>query len=65
MTATQAIKKHLQRGWSLTPYQAWTKYSCYRLSSIINRLRNRGMNIRTEIQFAGKSYSYARYKVVK
>ncbi len=59
------IKKWLLKGHGITPLKSWTMFSVYRLSSVINRLRNEGMNIKTIIHFQGKEYSYAEYKLVK
>lgn len=64
-TAHEKIKRWLKKGHGITPLQSWTMFSCYRLSSVINRLRNEGMNIKTIIHCAGKEYSYAEYKIVK
>ena len=43
------ILKHLKSGKTLTGLQAWNKYGCYRLSSVINRLNDKGHNIICEI----------------
>lgn len=42
------IKNHLLRGESITGLQAIELYGVYRLSSVINRLRNRdGLEVKT------------------
>jgi len=64
-TAHEKIKRWLNKGFGITPLTAWQMFSCYRLSSVIHRLRRDGMNIKTIIHCAGKEYSYAEYKIVK
>lgn len=49
------IAKHLIAGNTLTALEALDKFGCIRLPSRINDLRNRGMNILTEmIEVNGK-----------
>jgi hypothetical protein len=43
MSKHQEIRQHLQRGESITGLQAIDLYHVYRLSSVINRLRNEGL----------------------
>lgn len=65
-TAHEKIKRFLEGGGVITGYIAWTKFSCYRLSSVIHRLRtNEHMHIKMEMVFKGKDYAYATYKLVK
>jgi hypothetical protein len=47
MSKHQEIRQHLQRGESITGLQAIDLYHVYRLSSVINRLRNEGLEIET------------------
>lgn len=57
------IKSHLMRGESITGLQAIDLYGVYRLSSVINRLRNRdGLNVETTMVTAedGKTI-FAKY----
>jgi hypothetical protein len=54
------IKKHLLSGKSITGLQALSKYGCYRLSSVIHRLRKDGYEIATKL--VGKE-RHAQYKV--
>lgn len=58
----EEVKRHLQRGKSITGLQAIEKFDVYRLSSIINRLRKSGMEIRTSLM--GET-NYAKYHLVK
>lgn len=58
------ILLHLQKNGSITPLDALWEYGCYRLSSVINRLR-RDYIITTEPTDGktkrGKKYSFATY----
>lgn len=65
MNKTEKVKLHLIEKGSITPIEAYEEYGSMRLSDIIYRLRNKGMNIITEkIEFidryGDKSY-YAKY----
>jgi hypothetical protein len=52
---TKAITEHLMKGNGITSLGALHLYGCLRLSGRINDLRNRGMNILTEmIEVNGK-----------
>ena len=58
----EEIKKHLLRGESLTGLQAIELYGVYRLSSVINRLRNENIPIETTIVYCGNNQTqFARY----
>ena len=54
------IKAHLDSGRNISGLGAWALYDVYRLSSVINRLRNKGMKIKTKIDFEG----YAIYTII-
>jgi hypothetical protein len=41
------VRNHLNSGRTITGIQALDLFGCYRLSSIINRLRKQGMEIET------------------
>ena len=65
MTKTEKVKIHLIEKGNITSWQAIQLYGSTRLSDIIYRLRNKGMNIRSERikfidRFGEKSY-YAKY----
>lgn len=63
----QAVKSHLLSGLSITQDQALNnpKFNkCWRLSVIINRLRNEGLNINTELVQNGNGSKHARYYLV-
>jgi len=52
LTQKQLVEKHLRSGKSITPAQAQRLYKCWRLSSVINRLRTDGMRIETKLHSA-------------
>ena len=56
------IKSHLKSGRKITGLLALHYYDLYRLSSVINRLRNEGMKIKTRI-ITGK-HQYAIYSII-
>lgn len=56
----KAIRKHLLSGLSITGKIAWEHFGVYRLSSIINRLRKKGMYIKTDME-----NGYAKYWLVR
>lgn len=65
MTKTEKVRLHLIEKGSITSWEAIKLYSVTRLSDIIYRLRNKGMNIISEKinftdRFGDKSY-YANY----
>ena len=57
------IKAHLKAGRSITGLSALHYYDLYRLSSVINRLRNEGMRIKTII-ITGKRNPHAIYSII-
>jgi len=59
-TQQDKVRAHLLRGKSITPIQALKLYGCFRLSSIIFRLRREGLNIVTGIVYKGGK-QWARY----
>lgn len=56
-----AIGKHLKAGKSLTPLQALSLFSCWRLSGRILELRKGGMSIRTKMVKRGAK-TFAEYR---
>lgn len=64
ITQTENIVNHLRKKGSITPLKAWEAYGCYRLSSVINRLRKKGLQIITEI-IRRKDSIHAKYKLIK
>lgn len=64
MTKHEKILNHLQRYGSITGKISWMKYGLYRLSSVINRLRKSGLEIKTEMQIKNGE-TFAKYVLVK
>jgi len=60
---TRKILNHLSKYGSITPMEAWTVYSIYRLSACIHDLRNTGISIATELKMDASGHRYARYEV--
>lgn len=60
------IKEYLQNGNSITPLDALNLFGCFRLSDVIFRLRNSGLNIRMElIKMPNKGgKGFAKYSLV-
>ena len=59
------IKNHLSGGRSLSGLEAWKLFGVYRLSSVIHRLRNAGMNIKTDMIRIDDNLTFARYRANK
>ena len=49
LSQKEKIKSHLLQYGSITPLQALTHYGCFRLAVVIQRLRDKGMNIETDM----------------
>ena len=61
---THLIRLWLEKGNTITPLSALQMFGCFRLSAIIYILKERGMNIDTEIVYRGKR-RWAEYKLVR
>lgn len=64
MNEINGIREWLKAGNSLTPLEALNRFGTFRLAVVINRLRARGMRIKTEIiedEATGKRF--ARYSL--
>ena len=68
VTQQDHVYLHLKRHKSITSKVAWEKFECTRLSSIINRMRNRDYCITTEMIDTKDKYgtktSYAKYHYI-
>jgi len=60
MTQSEQIKKHLEKGMSITSLEALTLYSCFRLASRVNDLRKQGLIIHSVMVKSGKK-RFAKY----
>jgi hypothetical protein len=63
VTQNKAVLAHLQTGRTITPIKAQAEYSCWRLASVINRLRKQGHNIKTYMRQSVTGKPYAEYKL--
>jgi hypothetical protein len=61
----QEIKEHLQQGHTITGLTAMALFNVYRLSSVIHRLRNDGMKIKTTMVTTPSGDTFARYELAK
>lgn len=62
MTQDAAILAYLQTGASITPLEALDKFGCFRLASVVFRLRKQGHIIGTEYPKSSKK-QYAVYRL--
>ena len=60
----QQVLEWLQKGWTLTPYQALRKFHSLRLGAIIFELRKEGYNITTMPFQVDKHTIVAKYRMV-
>jgi hypothetical protein len=61
MSKANEIENHILRGESITGLLALDLYGVYRLSSVINRLRNKGLEIETMMIQKDDGTQYAKY----
>lgn len=57
------VLSYLKKHKTITPLQALSKFGCYRLSSIIHRLRDDGHNIITILTEQKGGNKYGTYKL--
>lgn len=61
----QQVKKHLEKGHTMTAKQAILAWGIYRLADVIYRLRKMGYEIDTELVPNKKNHrSHARYRML-
>ena len=65
MSKTTKVLLHLKAGKTLTGKQAWDKFGLYRLSSVIENLRNKGYPITCEMCKAPNGDKYGKYRYVE
>lgn len=63
MNQMKEIKKHLEKGYEITPVGALHLFDCFRLSARIYELRKEGMEITTRLVKKGEKH-YAAYRLV-
>ncbi len=63
----KAVLAHLKQYGRITPLEALRLYGCYRLSSVVYRLRNDGHKITTAYRAGvgklGEAVNYAEYRI--
>jgi len=64
-TKIQKVKAHLLTGRAITMLQSISWFDYYRLADGIYRLKNRGMDIETEMVVTLGGSRYARYRLKK
>ena len=62
-TQKQQVKEHLKDGNSITPIEELERFGCFRLASIICRLRDGGMSIKTSLTKNSHGHSFAKYTI--
>jgi hypothetical protein len=63
MNKTTQIKDHLKKYDTISPLEAMSNYSVWRLAAEIHRLRQRGLNITTLMKRAPNGAKYAEYQL--
>lgn len=64
MSQRLAIQRHLAKGLSLTPLQAFTKFNCLTLSQRIGEIKRDGFHVEREMVCVGEK-RVARYRIVQ
>lgn len=59
---TQAVKRHLEQKGSITSWEAIMQYRATRLSAIIFNLKERGMQISSEMKYKEDGTRFAIYR---
>lgn len=62
MTQVELVRRHLEAGKSITPASAIAVYSIFRLASVIEDLRNAGMDIDTIFKRDEMGKQYGEYR---
>ena len=65
LSQKEQILRHLTKGESITPLQAFAKYCCLRLAARINDLRQDGHHIKTTTIKTRDGKHYAQYSLEK
>ena len=63
MTQKEKIKNLLKSGQGLTPMEALKLFGCFRLASVVHKLKSEGMKIETSI-INDVDRTYAKYYMV-
>lgn len=65
MTQVDHVRSHLQAGKTITPAQAIAVYGIFRLSSVIEDLRQEGMEVDCILKFDEMGKQYGEYRMRK
>ena len=63
MTQMEIVKDHLSNFGSISPLEAQSNYNIWRLAAVVNRLKNRGLNIDRRMKTAPSGAKYAVYSL--
>jgi|TARA_Y100000385_G_scaffold219284_1_gene228670 hypothetical protein len=63
MTQMEIVKDHLSNFGSISPLEAQSNYNIWRLAAVVNRLKNRGLNIDSRMKTAPSGAKYAVYSL--
>lgn len=63
MTQASIVKTHLASYGSITPLEAQSNYNIWRLAAVVNKLKNAGLDIRTQMKTAPSGAKYAEYSL--
>lgn len=65
MTQIEQVRRHLEAGKSITPMQAIAVYGIFRLASVIEDLRQRGLHIDCVLRWDEMGKRYGEYRIRK
>lgn len=63
MSQAQIVTQHLETYGSISPLEAQSNYNIWRLAAVVNRLKNRGLNINSRMKTAPSGAKYAVYSL--
>ena len=63
ITQIGQIKEHLLAGNSLTPIEALNMFGAFRLSAVVFKLKEQGLNIKTDI-ISEDNKRFAKYSII-
>lgn len=63
MTQMEIVKHHLTNFGKITPLEAQSNYNIWRLAAVIHKLKNRGLDIHSQLKTAPSGNRYAVYSI--
>lgn len=63
MTQMEIVKYHLTNFGKITPLEAQSNYNIWRLAAVIHKLKNRGLDIHSQLKTAPSGNRYAVYSI--